>query len=91
MTKLNGKIALVTGASSEIGEATAQRLATTGYKLHGTSRRGSRVWSRVCKRNAALNPVDMSTLYTFRSKGYADYPVLSSRKTVGTHSALDVR
>src|SRR5437868_8835715 len=41
MTKVTRKIALVTGAWSGIGEATAQRLATAGYKVYGTSRRGA--------------------------------------------------
>ena len=39
--KIQGSIALVTGASSGIGEATAKKLATAGYKVYGTSRRGA--------------------------------------------------
>jgi NAD(P)-dependent dehydrogenase (short-subunit alcohol dehydrogenase family) len=39
-TKKEQGVALVTGASSGIGEATAHWLALAGYKVYGTSRRG---------------------------------------------------
>ena len=38
---MQNKIAIVTGASSGIGKATAERLASAGYKVYGTSRRGA--------------------------------------------------
>lgn len=39
--KANKRVALVTGASSGIGEATANKLVAAGYKVYGTSRRGA--------------------------------------------------
>jgi NAD(P)-dependent dehydrogenase (short-subunit alcohol dehydrogenase family) len=44
--KLKKSVALVTGASSGIGEATAHRLAMAGYKVYGTSRRGAQAGER---------------------------------------------
>src|SRR5947199_2670135 len=46
MARLESKIALVTGASSGLGEATAERLAKAGYTVYGTSRRGTSVGTR---------------------------------------------
>lgn len=46
MSDLNAKVALVTGASSGIGEATAERLVQAGYRVYGTSRRGAQAGRR---------------------------------------------
>jgi NAD(P)-dependent dehydrogenase (short-subunit alcohol dehydrogenase family) len=43
---IQGSVALVTGASSGIGEATAKRLTAAGFKVYGTSRRGAQSGER---------------------------------------------
>jgi NAD(P)-dependent dehydrogenase (short-subunit alcohol dehydrogenase family) len=55
--KIEPSIALVTGASSGIGEATAKRLAMAGYKVYGTSRRAVQSGQR----SFAMLPLDVTS------------------------------
>ena len=50
------RIALVTGASSGIGRATADRLVAAGYTVYGTSRRGA----QPSQRSFAMLPLDVT-------------------------------
>ena len=54
---MNMKIALVTGAASGIGQATAELLAKTGYKVYGTSRRGG----DASRRSFEMLPLDVTS------------------------------
>jgi NAD(P)-dependent dehydrogenase (short-subunit alcohol dehydrogenase family) len=55
--KIKDSIALVTGASSGIGQASAERLAEAGHKVYGTSRRGAQAGQR----SFAMLPLDVTT------------------------------
>jgi len=56
---MNSKIAIVTGASSGIGEVTAEQLVKAGYKVYGSSRRGAHGQNR--KRTFEMLALDVTS------------------------------
>jgi NAD(P)-dependent dehydrogenase (short-subunit alcohol dehydrogenase family) len=74
--KLKQAVALVTGASSGIGKATAERLAMAGYKVFGTSRRvatpGVRPFAMLSLDVISDESVEAAVSAVLRAKGRID-------------------
>jgi len=70
------KTALVTGASSGIGQATAELLSKTGYKVYGTSRRGGdasgRSFEMLCLDVTSDESVDAAVRTLMQQEGRID-------------------
>jgi short-subunit dehydrogenase len=84
MTKINGKVAWITGASSGIGEATAKAMAKNGAKLILSARRKEeliRVKKEIGLEEVAILPLDLSDSNSFQSK---------SEEAIGFFGGVDI-
>ena len=94
MSKNDMGVALVTGASSGIGEATAERLAKAGYKVYGTSRRGSQAGQRSYEMLAldvtSDESVDAAVIEVMRREGRIDLLVNNAGFSVSPAGAEEV-
>ena len=85
-TKLNGKIAIVTGASSGIGESTAKALAQAGVKVGLSARRSSEL-ERVSAEIEAQGGTSLVLPTDLRER---DQVATMIERTVETFGGLDI-
>jgi len=94
MSKNDMGIALVTGASSGIGKATAEWLAKAGYKVYGTSRRGAQAGQRSYEMLAldvtSDESVEAAVSEVMRHEGRIDLLVNNAGFSVGPAGAEEV-
>lgn len=88
---MDRKTAIVTGASSGIGEATAARLAKAGYHVYGTSRRGSdagdRSFAMLVLDVTSEQSVEAAVAEVMRREGRIDLLVNNAGSTVAPAGA----
>ena len=75
----SGTIILANGLTPETGEEMLDK-GFADLVAFGRSFLSNPDFAERIKTNAALNPVDFSTLYTPGEKGYTDYPAINSSK-----------
>ena len=75
----SGTIILANGLTPETGEEMLDK-GFADLVAFGRSFLSNPDFAERIKTNAALNPVDFSTLYTPGAKGYTDYPAINSSK-----------
>lgn len=89
-----GKVAIVTGASSGIGEATALKLAEMGYTVYGAARRVDRMapLAEAGIRLAGVDVTDDASLTTFVQRVIAEcgrVDVLVNNAGYGSYGAVE--
>ncbi|MFI7102870.1 SDR family NAD(P)-dependent oxidoreductase [Streptomyces sp. NPDC050161] len=96
MQQLNGKVALVTGASSGIGQAIAQRFGQEGATVYLTGRRTRQldaVAAEIGERATAVtadvsDPDDLDRVFDVISKRSGHLDIVVANAAVGTRTAL---
>ena len=86
MSEIQNKVVIITGASSGLGAATAERLAASGAKLMLAARREDRLQELV----AAISKSDQKADYLVTDVSNRAQVEALAQKTLSTYGRIDV-